>query len=148
MGVNVTVTQAAIGPGEAQKGVPQKEGGKIQPAEGTEEKKEEPKGDECPATFGPIITDTAIPIEKGKFALQPTWGLSFTTHNFTPSWRRVSAGGDFQSFGMSLKLTYGLWNDLEAYTVIPYIHNWAGQVNESGPNGERATAFGGLGKLI
>ena len=26
--------------------------------------------DECPTTFGPIITDTAIPIDKGKFAIQ------------------------------------------------------------------------------
>jgi hypothetical protein len=155
MGVNVTLTQADIGP-EAQKGVLPKEGGKIQPAEetkeegkkeGTEEKKEEPKGDECPATFGPIITDTAIPIEKGKFAIQPTWGLSFVTNNFTPSWRRVSAGGDFQSFGMSWKFTYGLLNNLEVYTVIPYIHNWAGKVNEPGPNGERAAAFGGLGDI-
>ena len=33
--------------------------------------------DECPTTFGPIITDTAIPMEKGKFALQPTLGLEF-----------------------------------------------------------------------
>jgi len=40
-----------------------------------EGKKEEAKEDECPSTFGPIITDTAIPIEKGKFALQPTFGL-------------------------------------------------------------------------
>lgn len=48
---------------------------------------------------------------------------------------------------MSLKLTYGLWNNLEVYTVIPYIHNWAGNVNETGPNGERAAAFGGLGDI-
>lgn len=31
----------------------------------------EKKEDECPATFGPIITDTAIPIDKGKFAFNP-----------------------------------------------------------------------------
>ena len=110
-------------------------------------KKEEAKEDDCPATFGPIITDTAIPIERGKFALQPTWGLSFVTDNFTPSWRRVSAKGDFTSFGMSLKLTYGLWDNLEVYTVIPYIHNWAGKVNEPGPNGERFANFGGLGDI-
>lgn len=47
------------------------------------EKKEERKEDECPATFGPIITDTAIPIEKGKFAIQPTFGLSFVTNSLT-----------------------------------------------------------------
>ncbi len=132
---------AAIGPGDSS----HKQEKNLQAAEEPEE--EAKKEDECPATFGPIITDTAIPIEKGKFALQPTWGLSFQTGSFTPSWRRVSAGGDFQSYGMSLKLTYGLWNNLEVYTVIPYIHNWAGNVNEPGPNGERAAAFGGLGDI-
>lgn len=115
--------------------------------EGKEEKKEEAKEDECLATFGPIIADTAIPIEKGKFAVQPTFGLSFATSAFSPSWRRISAGGDFQSFGMSWKFTYGLWNNLEVFAVIPYIHNWAGNVNEPGPNGERNAAFGGIGDI-
>jgi len=133
-----------------------KEGAKPQAAEEVKEeaktaekgeKKEEAKEDECPATFGPIITDTAIPIEKGKFAIQPTWGLSFVTHNFSPSWRRVSAGGDFQSFGMSWKFTYGLINNLEVYAVIPYIHNWAGNANERGPQGERSADFGGIGDI-
>jgi hypothetical protein len=107
----------------------------------------EPSKEECPATFGPIITDTAIPIEPGKFALQPTFGLSFTTNNFSPSWRRITAEGDFKSFGASLKLTYGLWNNLEVYAVIPYIHNWASSVQEPGPRGERAADFGGLGDI-
>ena len=112
-----------------------------------EEKKEEAQEDECPSTFGPIIADTAIPIEKGKFAIQPTWGLSLVTNAFSPSWRRISAGGDFKSLGMSAKFTYGLLNNLEIYTVIPYIHNWAGNVNEPGPNGERSANFGGLGDI-
>jgi hypothetical protein len=107
----------------------------------------EPAKDECPSTFGPIVTDTAIPMETGKFALQPTFGLSFTTNNFSPSWRRISAGGDFKYFGMSLKLTYGLCNNLEVYAVIPYIHNWANNVQEPGPRGERAADFGGLGDI-
>ena len=108
-----------------------------------EGKKEEAKEDECPSTFGPIITDTAIPIEKGKFAIQPTGGLSFVTSTFSPSWRRTSAGGDFQSFVMAVKLTYGLFNNLEVYGVIPYIHNWARNVDEPGPLGERAANSGG-----
>jgi hypothetical protein len=102
---------------------------------------------ECPSTFGPIITDTAIPIEKGKLAVQPTFGLSFITSNFSPSWRRVSAGGNFESFGMSWKFVYGLWNNLEVYAVIPYVHNWASSVNVPGPRGERAANFGGIGDL-
>jgi hypothetical protein len=91
--------------------------------------------EECPATFGPIITDTAIPIDKGRFALQPTFGLSFITNSLTQSWRRVSAGGDFQSFGMDWKFTYGLWNNLEVFVVIPYGHNWASNVNRRVPKG-------------
>ena len=156
LGLNAAAARADLGPGEAQKAAPPKERGQIQPAEGakeegkkeeTEEKKGEPKGDECPSTFGPIITDTAVPIEKGKFAVQPTWGLSFTTHNFSPSWRRVSARGDFQSFGMSWKFTYGLWDNLEVYTVIPFIYNWAGDVNDPGPNRERSANFAGIGDI-
>jgi hypothetical protein len=108
---------------------------------------EAPKEEECPATFGPIITDTAIPIDTGKFALQPTFGLSFITNSLTQSWRRVSAGGDFQSFGMDWKFTYGLWNNLEVFVVVPYVHNWAGNVNEPGPNGQRSDNFGGLGDI-
>jgi len=116
-------------------------------AEEGEGRYEEIKEGECPATFGPIITDTAIPIDKGKLAIQPTWGLSLVTNTLSPSWRRISAGGDFKSLGMSAKFTYGLLNNLEVYTVIPYVHNWAGNVSEVGPNGERAADFGGLGDI-
>jgi hypothetical protein len=101
----------------------------------------------CPATFGPILTDTAIPIEKGKFSIQPTFGLSFTTNNFSPSWRRTSAGGDFQSFGMSWRFTYGLINNLEVYVVVPYLANWASNVDEPGPRGERSASFNGIGDI-
>jgi hypothetical protein len=112
-----------------------------------EGKKEEAKEAECPATFGPIITDTAVPIEKGAFAIQPTFGLSFITDSLSPSWRRTSAGGNFKSFGMDYKLTYGLLNNLEVFVDIPYIHNWANSVNELGPNGERSADFGGIGDV-
>ncbi len=129
-----------------------KDEGKVQEkGEAKEEEKpgskEEAKKEECPSTFGPIITDTAIPLEKGKLAIQPTFGLGLTTNNFTQSWRRVNAGGDFQSFNMSWKFTYGLINNLEVYTVIPYIHNWAGNVDLPGPNNERFASFGGLGDI-
>lgn len=103
--------------------------------------------EECPSTFGPIITDTAIPIDKGKFAVQPTFGLSFVTDTFSPGWRRVSAGGNYKSFGMDWRFTYGLWDNLEVFLVIPYVHNWASNVNEPGPGGERSADFGGLGDI-
>jgi hypothetical protein len=151
----VILTLMGVGPvslGRAAGEAPSKEGKSQAVTETKEngqaaEKKEEAKEDDCPSTFGPIITDTAIPIEKGKFAVQPTWGLSFQTNSFSPSWRRISAGGNFTSFGTSLKLTYGLLNNLEVYTVIPYVHNWASNVNEPGPNGERFANFGGIGDI-
>ncbi|MFA5110206.1 MAG: transporter [Desulfobaccales bacterium] len=116
------------------------------------EKPQEPcepkaKEEECPTTFGPIITDTAIPIDKGKFAIQPTFGLSVVTDALTRNWRRVSAGGNLKTYSMDWKFTYGLWDNLEVFAVIPYVHNWAGNVNEPGPNGERFAGFGGLGDI-
>jgi hypothetical protein len=114
---------------------------------GQPEEKKEGQEDGCPSTFGPIITDTAIPIDKGKFALQPTLGLSFVTDAFSRAWQRESAGGNFQSLGLSLKFTYGLFNNLEVYTVIPYVQNWASGVHPPGPQGERSADFGGLGDI-
>ncbi|MFZ2089358.1 MAG: transporter [Desulfobaccales bacterium] len=102
---------------------------------------------ECPATFGPIITDTAVPIDKGKFAIQPTFGMSFLTAAFNKDWQRVSAGGDFKSFGMSWKFTYGLINNLEVFVVVPYVHNWADNLDEPGPGGERSARSGSLGDI-
>jgi hypothetical protein len=138
-------------PGQIKTAAAQEEGGRGQ---GFQPEKEEAKGatkkeekEECPSTFGPIITDTAIPIDKGKFAIQPTFGLSFTTNNLTQSWRRVTAGGNFQSFSMPWKFTYGPINNLEVYAVVPYIHNWASNVSEPGPNGERSANFGGVGDI-
>lgn len=149
---------AASGSGEGKAPVPAVGGqapGMVEKADAEEEGKEkggegkyeEIKEGECPATFGPLLTDTAIPTDKGKFVVQPTFGLSAVTNNFTDSWRRVSAGGSFQTYEMSLKLTYGLFNNMEVYTVIPYVHNWASGVDERGPGGERSSDFGGLGDI-
>ena len=107
----------------------------------------DPAFEECPASFGPIITDTAVPIAKGMFAVQPTFGLSFVIDRLSKDWERVSAGGDFTSFTMEWKLTYGLFNNLEVFVVIPYIHNWASNIEEPGPSGERAANCGDLGDI-
>lgn len=101
----------------------------------------------CPATFGPIITDTAVPIDKGAFAIQPTFGTSFVVNAFTPSWRRATAGGNFSSFSMDWKLTYGLWDNLEVFVVVPFVQNWAHDVNEPGPQGNRAASSASLGDI-
>lgn len=108
-----------------------------------------PPGEECPSTFGPIITDGAVPIEKGRFAIQPTWGLSFVTASFSPSWRRVSAGGDYTSFNQVVKLSYGLWDNLEVFLEMnTYEHRWARNVDEPGPNGETSADFGSFGNTL
>lgn len=114
---------------------------------GKEGAKEEGKEDGCPPTFGPIITDTAVPIETGKFAIQPTYGYTFVTQAFNRRWQRESAGGSFRSFTMQYKLTLGLWDNLEGFIVLPFIANWANNVAESGPNGERSGTQGGLGDI-
>jgi hypothetical protein len=115
--------------------------------EGFEPAAEAAKGEEIPATFGPIITDTAIPLEKGKFAIQPIFGYSFVNNIFNENWKRASAGGNFQSFFMDWKLTYGLIENMEVFVVIPYAHNWASKVTEPGPNGETSGSSGGLADI-
>ncbi|MEN6441419.1 MAG: transporter [Syntrophobacter sp.] len=115
--------------------------------EGFEPEAKASKGVEIPSTFGPIVTDTAIPIDKGKFAIQPTFAYSFITDSFTRNWARASAGGDFQSFSMDYKLSYGLIENMEVFVVIPYVHNWARGVDERGPNGETSANSGSLGDI-
>jgi hypothetical protein len=109
--------------------------------------KEEAEENECPPTFGPIITDTAVPQETGKLTVQPTFGLGFVTHNFTQSWRRVSPGGNFKTFNMDWQFTYGPMKNMEVYVVVPYVNNWANHVMEVGPKGERSASYGGLGDV-
>lgn len=97
-----------------------------------------------PTTAGPIITDTAVPIATGQFSLQPFFGLSFARGDFTPSWRRTSAGGDFTSFVTVLRLTYGPMENVEIYATIAAIQNWAGAVDNP-VDGNHSADFGGLG---
>jgi hypothetical protein len=104
-------------------------------------------GPACPYTYGPIIADTAVPLEKGKFALQCTSSLSFTGGAFSGNWGRVTARGNFLSFRQGLKFTYGLLKNSEVYVVLPYVQNWAWGVDEPGPRGERSAGFGGVGDI-
>ncbi len=108
----------------------------------------EPKG-EIPTTCGPLISDTCLPIETHKASLQVLWAWSITGGNFTPNWRKVSARGDFSTFSMPIKFTYGPAKDTEIYVVIPYIHNLARNVDPSlaGPNGERSANYDGVGDI-
>src|SRR5512135_3583173 len=47
----------------------------------------------APTTCGPMISDTCLPIETGKFAMQAWWALSLYPGVFTQNWRHVTAGG-------------------------------------------------------
>ena len=98
-------------------------------------------------TTGPIITDTTIPQPLGTATLQIPTFLSLTGGKFSPGWRRVSAGGDFQTLVTPAQLFYGLAPRTEVYVVVPYLHNWAGNVKQPGPNGQRDADFGGLGDI-
>ncbi len=69
-----------------------------------------PPEQECPVTFGPIIADAAIPIAKGKFAIQPTWGVFFvTTCLFSQLAPGISRGQlcQFQSIGQAILRVVG-----------------------------------------
>jgi hypothetical protein len=112
--------------------------------EGFQPAREPPTGEEIPATFGPIVTDTAIPVEKGQLLIQTTFGYSFVNHIFDQTWRRASAGGNFQFFATNWRLTYGLIENMEVFVVIPYAHNWARKVDETGPGGKTSGNSGGL----
>jgi hypothetical protein len=107
------------------------------------------KKEEAPTTCGPLISDSCIPIETGHASIQILGALSFYTANFTPNWRRVSAKGDFYTFNMPVKFTYGPTKDLEMYIIAPFISNWASNVDRSaaGPNGERSASYAGIGDI-
>jgi hypothetical protein len=112
-----------------------------------EEGAKEPAKDETPCTCGPLLSDTCLPIEKGKVSLQYTAGLAMVGGNFNRNWRSVGAGGDFATFINSVKFTFGPAKNLELYTIIPYIHNFASSVNEPGPRRERSADYGGIGDI-
>jgi hypothetical protein len=98
-------------------------------------------------TTGPIITDTTIPQDLGTATLFMPWFLAASGANFSPGWRRVNAGGDYLSLLGQMQLYYGLFPRTEVYLVMPYLHNWARNVNQAGPLGQRNADFGGLGDI-
>jgi len=109
----------------------------------------EEKKEGAPTTCGPMISDTCLPIDTGKVAMQVWWALSFYPGVFSPNWRQVSARGDFYTFNMPVKVSYGPTKDLEVYVVAPFIHNWVDNADRgiAGPNGERAASYSGIGDI-
>jgi len=109
--------------------------------------KPEEKKEEAPTTGGPMFCDSCIPIEAGHMSLSVLTALSLYPGVFTQNWRSVSAGGNFHTFYMPVKFTYGPTKDLEMYIIAPFINNWASQVNIPGPNGETSASYAGIGDL-
>ncbi len=109
----------------------------------------EEKKEEAPTTCGPLISDSCLPIETYHASMQILWALSFNPGNFSPNWRHVSAKGDFYTFNMPVKFTYGPTKNMEVYVIVPYVHNFASNINRSvaGPDGERAADYGGIGDI-
>ncbi len=116
---------------------------------GPEKVEEEEKKEEAPTTCGPIISDTCLPIETGKASLQLLTAYSFYPGIFSPNWRYTSAKGNFGTFIMPVKFTYGPTKNLETYVIVPYIHNFANSLDMSiaGPNGETSANYGGIGDI-
>jgi hypothetical protein len=79
----------------------------------------------------------------GTANLQITSLLALRSAEFSPSWRRLSAGGDFFSLTVPAQLTYGLAPRLEIFAVFQYVHHWAADVSRLGS--QRSADFGGLG---
>jgi hypothetical protein len=105
------------------------------------------KKEEGPTTCGPLISDSCVPIEEHHYSLQVLWAYSIVTNNFSPNWRRVNAGGDFSTFQMPVKFTYGPFKNLETYIVIPFIVDFANNVDFPGPRGERSGSYAGIGDI-
>src|SRR4030067_635618 len=96
---------------------------KTGPEKAEEEKKEEKK-EESPTTCGPLISDSCIPIEEHHASLQVLTALSFYPGLFSPNWRYTSAKGNYHTFLMPVKFTYGPAKNLEMYVIVPFINNF------------------------
>src|SRR5208337_118631 len=107
----------------------------------------EEKKETAPSTGGPMITDTTIPIDTGHVSLSVLSALSCYPGSFNQNWRTVTAGGNFNTFYMPVKVTYGPTKNMEVYLIAPFINNWASDVNVPGPNGNRSASYAGIGDL-
>ena len=95
--------------------------------------KPEEKKEAAPTTVGPMFCDTCVPIETGHVSLSVLYALSFYPGIFSNNWRTVTAGGNYHTFYMPVKFTYGPTKDLEMYLIAPFITNWASDVNVTWP---------------
>jgi hypothetical protein len=105
------------------------------------------KKEEAPTTCGPLISDGCIPIEAHHASVQVLGALSIYTANFSPNWRKVTAGGNLRTFSLPVKFTYGPTKNLETYIVAPFVVNWINEANAIGPNGNHSASYAGIGDI-
>jgi Putative MetA-pathway of phenol degradation len=101
----------------------------------------------APSTAGPILTDYTIPIDTGHVSLSVLSALSFYPGFFNSNWRTTSIGGNFYTYYMPVKVTYGLMKNMEVYLVAPFIDYWGNDATVPGPNGNRSASYAGIGDL-
>ncbi len=104
---------------------------------------------QAPTTVGPAICDTCIPIETGHVSLTVLSALSLYPGTFNSNWHTVSIKGDFYTYYMPVKVTYGPTKNMEVYLIAPFINYWANNVDAgiAGPNGQRSANYAGIGDL-
>ena len=105
------------------------------------------KKEAAPSTAGPIITDTTIPIETGHVSLSVLTALSLYPGSFSQNWRTVTAGGNFYTYYMPVKVTYGPTKNMEVYLIAPFIDYWGNISPAVGPTGKSSASYAGIGDL-
>ena len=107
----------------------------------------EEKAEEAPTTCGPLISDTCIPLGEHKVSMSLTFAYSVYPGLFDRNWKYVTAGGNFGTFYMPLRVTFGVMKNWEMYVIAPFIVNSANSLTNPGPNGERAATYTGIGDI-
>ena len=115
----------------------------IQPAAPPPEAKKE----EAPTTCGPLYSDTCIPIGEHKVSMSMTFAYSFYPGLFDRNWKYVSAGGNFGTYYMPLRVNFGVMKNWETYIVAPLIVNTASSVNVPAPGGQTSATYTGIGDI-
>jgi hypothetical protein len=115
------------------------------PVEGA---KPEEKKEEAPTTGGPMYCDSCIPIEAGHASVSVLTALSFYPGQFTQNWRPVRLPGDYYTFYMPVKVTYGPTKNMEVYLIAPFVDYWVNHVDSAlAVNGQRSASYAGIGDL-
>ncbi len=92
---------------------------------------------------GPLVTDTAEPVEEGQFSFQVTSSLFIKQGRYDQEGAlKYSPSGDRgYQWGTILKPYYGLFEDFEVSAGFPLRYNWVTQ-------NDRSAGDGGIGDIL